>query len=95
VSAMRSLLTRLWSDDTGSVIATEYLMLGSIVSLGGIGGLVAMRDSMNDGYREFGESVREIRPALQLSGAPGTRFSHHRTAPVEAQVDSLPVNFIP
>lgn len=58
-----NLLKRFWADECGSVIAVEYLMLGSIVAAGSATGMVAMRDSMNDEMREFGGSVREIRQA--------------------------------
>jgi hypothetical protein len=71
VRTLSAWFVRLWADDAGSVIAAEYLLLGSIVSLGGVGGLVAMRDSMNDGYREFGESMRELRPATSMQAPRG------------------------
>jgi Flp pilus assembly pilin Flp len=57
------LLKRFWADECGSVLAMEYLMLGSIVAVGGVTGLVSMRDSMNNEMKEFGSSVREVRQA--------------------------------
>lgn len=59
----RKLFAELWRDESGAVIATEYLMLGSIVSLGGATGMVAMRDAVGDEYKELGQGVREIRQA--------------------------------
>ena len=70
-----ALLTRLWNDETGSIVATEYLMLGTIVSLGSAAGMVSVRDSMNDEYKEFGTSVREVRQSYTVpakKGASGT-----------------------
>jgi hypothetical protein len=60
-AAIRPCLTRLWDDDRGSVIASEYLALGSIVALGSITGLAALRDATIDEMREYGQSVRAIR----------------------------------
>jgi Flp pilus assembly pilin Flp len=63
-----NLLKKLWADECGAVIATEYLMLGSIVAVGGTTGLVAMRDAMTSEYQEFGTSVREVRQANTPAG---------------------------
>jgi Flp pilus assembly pilin Flp len=54
---MKNLLKKLWHDDRG-VVTAEYLTLGSVVVLGGIGGLSAMRDSVNSEMVEFGNSVK-------------------------------------
>ena len=58
-----NLAARLWADECGAVIATEYLMLGTIVAAGSVTGLTAMRDAMVNEYEEFGQSVRDIRKA--------------------------------
>jgi Flp pilus assembly pilin Flp len=60
---IKRLLLKLWHDEDGAIVATEYLMLGSIVAAGGVGGMVAMRDAMIDEFREFGQTTREIRQA--------------------------------
>jgi len=65
---LANLLARLWNDEAGAVIATEYLMLGSIVALGGASGMVAMRDSVIDEYKELGQGVRNIRQAYTVPG---------------------------
>ena len=61
VSVVRRLLARLWADDCGEVVATEYLALGSVLALGGVGGLVAMRDATVGEMQEYGNSVRQLR----------------------------------
>lgn len=63
---LRQLFVRLWKDESGAVIATEYLMLGSIVALGSASGLVAMRDSVADEFGEFGNAVRDTRQAYSI-----------------------------
>jgi|GEM_PF-1702993 len=56
-----NLLRNLWSDESGAVLSTEYIMLGSIVAAGGTTGMVALRDSMADECKDFGASIGEIR----------------------------------
>src|SRR5262245_55813003 len=68
---LRNLFVRLWNDGSGAVIATEYLMLGSIVALGGAAGMAEMRDSMIDQYRELGQSIRETRQSYSVPAHRG------------------------
>ena len=85
-----NLLKRFWADECGAVIATEYLMLGSIVAVGGATGLVSMRDSMNNEMKEFGTSVREVRQAYTPA-----EISRKGGKPVTYQVDEtelVPLN---
>lgn len=56
-----TLLRNVWSDESGAVLSTEYIMLGSIVAAGGTTGMVALRDSMADECKDFGASIGEIR----------------------------------
>lgn len=76
-----NLFVRLWQDETAAVMSTEYLMLGSIVAAGGTTGMIQLRDSMTDEYKEFGQSVRELRQSYTppIPGANRTRASQERT----------------
>lgn len=70
-----ALTGRLWADDRGSIIATEYLALGGLVAIGSTAGLEAIRDATVDEMREYGHSVRAIR---QQANAPQhTRSESH------------------
>ena len=77
---MFALLTQLWNDETGSIVATEYLMLGTIVGVGSVTGLASVRDSINEEYQEFGNSVREVRQSYSVpakkSGNAATGGTH-------------------
>jgi Flp pilus assembly pilin Flp len=59
----RKLIAQFWADESGAVIAAEYLMLGTIVAAGTTSGLVAMRDAVVSEYKDFGQSVRDLRHA--------------------------------
>ena len=69
---MLSLICRLactlWKDDAGSVIATEYLALGTVVGLGTIAGLDSLRSATVSELQEYGNSIRSLR---QQYSAPG------------------------
>lgn len=68
---MKNLLSKLWNDDCGAIVTAEYLTLGSVVVLGGVGGLSMMRDSVNSEMQEFGNSVRSIRQSYSSPGFSG------------------------
>ena len=44
---MVRLMRRLWRDDEGAVLAAEWVFMGTILVLGIIPGMVAVRDSLN------------------------------------------------
>jgi hypothetical protein len=43
---MRQLMDRLWIDDSGALIATEWVFVATILILGSITGLVAVRQAV-------------------------------------------------
>jgi hypothetical protein len=94
------LIAKFWNDEAGSVIATEYLMLGSIVVMGSASGLASMRDTMNDEYKEYGNSVREVRQAYSVpvrksgGGSTGGTTAIDRNTAVPAVPNSRTVQFI-
>jgi hypothetical protein len=69
---LRTLFVRLWNDEAGAVLSTEYLMLASVLSAGGVAGMVEMRDAVTDEYREAGRDVRELRRNHMPQPAQGT-----------------------
>jgi len=81
----KSLITRFWADEAGAVIATEYLMLGSIVAAGSTTGLVSMRDAVVSEYQEFGDSVKDIRKAY------GVNLPKSKARPVTSTHDLAPL----
>lgn len=96
---LRSLFAAFWRDESGAVIATEYLMLGSIVALGSATGMAAMRDSIVDEYKEFGQRTRELRQSYSVGGQSGGVASTQgstatdRGASKRAEFDSQQLRF--
>lgn len=62
---MRKLID-FWYDDNGSVIASEYLMLASVVALGGFAGLSSVRDAVNDQSNEVSKDIKTIHKVYHL-----------------------------
>lgn len=68
MNPLATLFARLWNDDGGAVLASEYLTLGSVVVLGGVAGLTALRDSVNGEMKEFGGALRSMRQTYSVPG---------------------------
>jgi hypothetical protein len=93
-----NLAARLWNDDCGAVLTAEYLALGSVVVLGGVGGLVALRDGVNGEMKEYGNSVRSMRqsysvPATRGGGAWKAGSSFQDSAPGNSQGDGAGASY--
>jgi hypothetical protein len=43
---MKKLLNLLWYDDRGSMLATEWVLLAMVLTLGAVAGLVAAHDAV-------------------------------------------------
>jgi len=82
-------LNKLWADDCGAVIATEYLMLGTVVGLGGATGLASMRDAMNDEYKEYGTTIRDVRQQYSVPAASGSASTRGGTVVANEGLYSL------
>lgn len=97
----KRLLMQLWKDESGAVVATEYLMLGSIVAAGGVGGMVAMRDAVIEEFKEFGQTTHELRQAYtqqalqHMRGYKGQKrsASPYYAAPQPGMSDAGTVSF--
>lgn len=67
---LRALFLRLWKDESG-VVATEYLLLGSVVTLGSVAGMAEMRDMTNNEFKDLGQSIHQTRQAYTLPALRG------------------------
>jgi hypothetical protein len=65
---MSRLLRRLWSDDCGALLGAEWVFVGTILVLGTITGLVAVRQAVNSELTEFAQSVTALNQSYSFSG---------------------------
>jgi Flp pilus assembly pilin Flp len=68
---MRQMLLKLWNDDDGALIATEWLFIVTILVLGIIAGLVGVRNFLNSGLQEFANAVGSLNQSYSFCGVFG------------------------
>ena len=61
---MKNYLLSLWNDERGTLLSSEYILLGSILTLGLIVGITAARDSIVTELEDYAEAIF----SLNLSG---------------------------
>jgi hypothetical protein len=74
-------LVRLWNDDGGALLATEFLICASILVFGTVSGLIAVREALKGEFEDMAGSIRSLDqsysvPGTNLAGASsaGSRF---------------------
>ena len=51
------LLSLLWTDECGSLLSSEYILLGSLLTLGLIVGMTAARNSLVTEMEDYAEAI--------------------------------------
>ena len=74
---MLGLMSRLWNDDEGAIIATEFVFLATILVVGILVGMVAVRDAVNNELVDVANAVGSANQSYSFSG---TRSSCASTA---------------
>jgi hypothetical protein len=68
VRFMRQLIRRLWQDDCGALIATEWVFVATILVLGSITGLVAVRQAILAELQDFAQALMSLDQSYSFSG---------------------------
>jgi hypothetical protein len=68
-------LKRLWADDAGALIATEWVFVATILVLGIITGLVAVRQAVISELTEFANAVLALNQSYSFSGQSNCQSS--------------------
>jgi Flp pilus assembly pilin Flp len=79
-----SLLARLWRDDCGALIATEWVFVATILVLGIITGLVAVRQAVINELDEFANAVLSLNQSFSFSGQSNCQSSTAGSAFVDS-----------
>src|SRR5689334_13400955 len=69
--SMRKLLNKLWKDDCGALIAMEFLFVATILVIGIIVGLVAVRDAVNVELSELANAILALSEGYSFAGQSG------------------------
>jgi hypothetical protein len=65
---MRHLLQKLWDDDGGALLATEWIIIATILVLGVITGLVAARNAILAELLDFANAVVSLNQSFSTTG---------------------------
>jgi len=65
---MYQLMLKLWQDDCGALIATEWVFVATILVLGAITGLVAVRQAVISELVEFANAVMALNQSFSFTG---------------------------
>jgi len=72
---MSRMLLKLWSDDSGALIATEWVFVATILVLGAITGLVAVRQAVISELTEFANAVLALNQSYSFTGQTNCQSS--------------------
>jgi DNA repair exonuclease SbcCD ATPase subunit len=68
-----SWLKSLWTDESGSVLTAEAVLLGSMGIAGATVGLNMASDSMNEELKDVSRSIRHLDQSYEVAGFSGCR----------------------
>jgi hypothetical protein len=66
-----TLAAKLWDDDAGAMIASEYLFVVTILIIGTIVGLAAVREAINTELGEVANALLSLSQGYTISGVQG------------------------
>ncbi|QDU99210.1 Flp family type IVb pilin [Lignipirellula cremea] len=69
------LLKRLWNDEVGAVVSIELVLIGTVLLLGVMVGLGALRDSVNNELADVGGAIDEINQSYIVNSVTGHSIS--------------------
>lgn len=67
------LFAKLWKDECGAIVTAEIMLIASILVLGAIVGLAALRDSIVTELADLAQAIANIDQSFSFSGTSG----HH------------------
>src|SRR3954467_15072841 len=62
---------RLWADDRGALIASEFLFVATILVIGIIVGLASVRDAVNSELTELANAILALSQGYSIAGQSG------------------------
>jgi Flp pilus assembly pilin Flp len=68
---MKHLLAKLWKDDCGALIATEFLFIATILVIGIIVGLTAVRSAVNVELTNLANAILALNMSYSFGGQSG------------------------
>jgi hypothetical protein len=93
---MYQLLVKLYHDDRGALIATEFLFVATILVIGVVFGIATVRNSVNAELAEFANAILALSQGYTVSGLSGcsAAVDGSQASDTSALVTN-PVNVVP
>src|SRR5437016_3757427 len=93
---MRKLLAKCWNDDGGALIATEFLFVATVLVIGIVVGLTAVRNAVNAELTELANAILALSQGFTISGTSGCGAFVDGTAVTDLPgTEICPVNVAP
>jgi Flp pilus assembly pilin Flp len=93
---MRKLLAKHWKDDGGALIATEYLFVATVLVIGTVVGLTAVRNAVNAELTELANAILALSQGYVISGQSGCGAATDGTSVTDLPgTEPCPVNTTP
>ena len=68
---MRQLMLRMWQDDSGALIATEWVFVATILVLSLVVGLKAVESAVEGELIDFANAVSSLNQSFSFGGSSG------------------------
>lgn len=96
---MSNLIKQLWADDCGALIAAEYLFVATILVIGIVTGLTAVRNAVVSELEELANAYLSLSQGYTVSGLIGCCSQVQGSATIDTpnlvQESVCTANFIP
>jgi hypothetical protein len=94
---MRNLMVKLYNDDCGALIASEWVFVATILVLGAITGLVAVRQAVIAELHDYANALVALNQSYSFSGqsncessTAGSQFTDSADSIMVASVAAIP-----
>jgi Flp pilus assembly pilin Flp len=65
---MQNVMLRWWDDDAGAVIAAEWILVSTLLTLGAVTGLVAIRQAVIAEFHDLANALVTLNQSYSVSG---------------------------
>lgn len=95
---LANLSRQLWSDECGSILSAELVLVGGVVLVGATAGLKSVVDSVNDELFDLAVSIRSLDQSYEVAPIKMTHGwvagSSFQQTPVAESINELETNYL-
>jgi outer membrane lipoprotein-sorting protein len=87
---MRQWMIHLWMDDRGAILSIEFLLFASVLVIGLVVGLAALRNAIVTEFQELGNAILSINNSFSVGGLSGAGASVQGSQAIQTPNNLLP-----